>query len=299
MKSSKEERVHSAWAPCHITGIFFPCGGGNPLNTGSLGAGVNLKRGVTTEVKVSPAETLQIKILINGRETEAPLSSSIVDKMIRFRENSNFKIDINHIVEMPMGAGFGTSGSGALGLSLALKRALQIDITEKECYRIAHETEIEEKTGLGTVMGEIAGGVEMRIECGGPGIGKTENIFFDPRTKVIILFMGRYSTKEALNDTYLMDKIIKSGREAMEELIKSPSVENFMELSRWFVRNIEIMDEKTENIINMMERKGILCSMPLFGRGVFCMDRRVELVKGLLEDYGDVIVSSISKGGPE
>ncbi|MEA2103438.1 MAG: hypothetical protein U9P79_02190 [Candidatus Cloacimonadota bacterium] len=55
---------------------------------------------------------------------------------------------------------------------------------------MAHTTEVEMKTGLGTVMGELKGGLEIRVGCGGPGLGTVENIPYDEKLKVMVLIQN-------------------------------------------------------------------------------------------------------------
>ena len=299
VKIDSYSSVSYGWSPSHITGFFYPCGCGEPLLCSSLGAGVNLSKGVKTKVESYDSDFDKYEIFINGKKKSASVSEFVVKKFLDLKVKHTYKLCIYHYIDLPVGAGFGTSGAGALSLSLALRRLLKVDIDDIECYRIAHCAEVENKTGLGTVMAEIGGGIEVRIECGGPGIGKVENIFFDNREKVIVLFLGEYSTPRALSDKTLLEKVTKYGKECLEDITKSPSVENFMELSRWFIYKTGIVEEKIKTIIDSMDRKGVICSMPLFGKSVFCIDSRIDFVLHSLKEYGKVIISDISNKGVE
>ena len=70
----------------------------------------------------------------------------------------NFEIIVEHHVEVPLGAGFGTSGAAALSLALALNEALSLGLSKIEAAQLAHVAEVECKTGLGTVIAETFGG---------------------------------------------------------------------------------------------------------------------------------------------
>ena len=290
-----------AWTPCHITGFFYPCGNGTLLDRSSLGAGVNIIKGVTTKVYIHNSKNPINEIYINRTLTDASVSKGLLEKFLEITGKEKYSIIIEHKINMPMMSGFGTSGSGVLSLSLALKRAFNIKMDDIECYRMAHITEVEMKTGLGTVMGEIQGGLEIRVGCGGPGIGKVENIPYDKKLKVIILHFGEYSTQKALSDKTLIDNIIKYGKSSMNHLLKYPTVESFIEISRWFVEKTEVADKKVINIINLMDSKGFLCSMPLFGKSLFCIIHtdEIEKVNNYLKEYGETIITDISAEGPE
>ncbi|MBC8382911.1 MAG: hypothetical protein H8E22_03720 [Candidatus Cloacimonetes bacterium] len=293
-------KTASAWAPNHITGFFYSKMDKDPMQSSSLGAGVNLLRGTTTQLEVHPALQNEISVFINGERSDAELSTWIVKELLKKYIDDNYKIDIHHAMEMPISAGFGTSGSGALSLALALKKAFDIEIPDEECYKLAHIADVKNKAGLGTVMAEIAGGLEIRVALGGPGIGKVETIPLEEDYKVVILYFGSYQTKEALSDKNLMEKVHKFGKPCVNDLLKDPSVERFLELSQWFVKKIEVATERVSDIIKKMERKGFLCSMPLFGESVFSIqkDEKAEELHDIFHEYGKIYISNISTGGP-
>ncbi|MEM3755191.1 MAG: GHMP kinase, partial [Candidatus Bathyarchaeia archaeon] len=70
--------------------------------------------------------------------------------MLRLTDRG-FKITIKHDIGVPIGAGFGTSGAGALTTCLALSKAFGLNLSINDLGMIAHRAEIECKTGLGTV----------------------------------------------------------------------------------------------------------------------------------------------------
>jgi pantoate kinase len=165
----------AAFAPCHITGIFQIFDqSADILNAGSRGAGVSLKVGVKTTVKVEKGPRNRLKVNINHQTADcADLTKHVVRAFLsRLSEASHFEIKVEHQVEAPIGAGFGTSGAGALSLGLALNEALGLGMSKIQCAQIAHVAEIECKTGLGTVIAETFGGFEIRVKPGAPGIGE-------------------------------------------------------------------------------------------------------------------------------
>ena len=241
-------KTASAWAPNHITGFFYSKIDKDPMQSSSLGAGINLSRGTTTQIEVYPQSQNEISIFINGERSDAELSHWLVDKFLDKYIKDNHKIGVHHTMEMPLSAGFGTSGSGALSLALALKKVFNLEISDEKCFQLAHVTDVENKGGLGTVMAEIAGGLEIRVAFGGPGIGKVETIPVEEKNKVIVLYFGPYQTKEALSDKNLMEKVHKYGKSCVDDLLKDPSVERFLELSQWFVKKIEVATKLVSDI---------------------------------------------------
>ncbi len=292
--------LHScAWAPNHITGFFYPKVDKDPILSSSLGAGINLMKGTTTKVFSQPSVP-EYKIKINGKEDNARISRWIIGKLVNEHAYNQHSFDVEHSIELPISAGFGTSGSSALSLALALKDFLETDISDEECYKIAHIADVENKGGLGTVMAEIAGGLEIRVKYGGPGIGKVKSVPIDDEYEVVILYFGPFDTKKALSDKNLLGTILRYGKTCTETLLQDPSIDKYLELSQWFVKKIEVTPRHIHEIIEKMDKKGFICSMPMFGKSVYSVQstKNARSLAELLQDYGDVIISKISNKGP-
>jgi pantoate kinase len=52
--------------------------------------------------------------------------------------NAKYDVTVEHRIEVPIGAGFGTSAGGALIVGLALKEALDLPLTYNQIGKIAH-----------------------------------------------------------------------------------------------------------------------------------------------------------------
>ena len=87
-----------------------------------------------------------------------------------------FDVTVNHRVDVPIGAGFGSSAAGALTTSLALSNALDLHLTYNQLGRIAHVAEVQCKTGLGTVGPLMLGGCVLTVEPGAPGTSIIDRI---------------------------------------------------------------------------------------------------------------------------
>ena len=99
----------SFFVPAHITGFFSIENNTDPLKNGSLGAGFLLDRGVKTTIK----DSSEFKININQG------SDIVINEVLKhFKINAPF--EITQDIQLPIGAGFGTSAASALSLSLAL-----------------------------------------------------------------------------------------------------------------------------------------------------------------------------------
>jgi pantoate kinase len=293
-----------AFSPCHITGFFQICDEvEDPLYVGSRGAGVSLRRGVKTIVKVDRDSTPSFRISINGSiSNSAEVSEHLVKMFIsRFEEMRNFEILVEHHLDVPIGAGLGTSGAAALSLSLALNRIFELGMSKTEAAQLAHIAEVECRTGLGTVIAECLGGVEIRVKAGAPGIGEVRHIPTPEDHVVLCLILGPLSTRRLLTDREVRRRINMLGGKLVDEIVENPTISNFMRLSRIFAENVGLMSYEVRRIFEIMDKSGIIVSMPMFGDGVFTICRK-DCVKDILSllDYefkGEIIISEIDSEG--
>lgn len=267
MRDSSEA---TAFSPAHITGFFQifdqPK---NPLLKGSRGAGVSLTKGAKTTVRINKAAKKSIKIKVNGKPTEtARVSKTVADAFLSLI-GAKLQLNIEHEIDVPIGCGLGSSGAGALSLALALNEALGLRLSRIEAAQIAHIAEIKHKTGLGTVIGETFGGIEIRVKPGAPGIGEVEHVKVDDNYVIACLPLGPLSTRKALSDRKLSRLINDHGGKLVDELVIEPHVNKFLELSRSFADSTSLTSRRVRKILADAEGEGFVCSMAIFGETVF------------------------------
>jgi pantoate kinase len=125
------------------------------------------------------------------------------------------------------------------------------------------------KTGLGTVIGEAYGGIEVRVKPGAPGTGEIIHIPCPGTHKVIVLMFGPLSTKEFLENKKMREKINLYGKSLVEKIIKQPTVSNFLSFSRGFAEKTGLVSRETAEVFSACDAGGFVMSMPIFGNGVF------------------------------
>ena len=161
--------VAKAFSPGHITGFFeIPWDNSHSfhfLYKGSTGAGFSIDRGIATTAHVYESAKTNYEIQINGiKNCEAEVSKCVIEEYLKLADRPHF-LSISHEVKIPIGFGLGSSGAAALSLSYALNQALDIGLSATQAAQIAHMAEIACNTGLGTVIAEFAGGLEMRTSA--------------------------------------------------------------------------------------------------------------------------------------
>ena len=111
--------VAKAFAPAAISSFFEICDSidGKPIANldmvGARGGGFGLQKGTTAKVIATQAPETAIDVFINGENAPKAMTSiRMVQKLLKHAPG-NYKVTIDHRIEIPVGAGFGTSAGGA------------------------------------------------------------------------------------------------------------------------------------------------------------------------------------------
>jgi pantoate kinase len=291
----------TAFSPGHITGFFEKPKSKNkntdPLFYGSKGAGFSFKKGVTTSVELYKSKHKWYQIYINKSLTNNAEVSEWVTQYYLENFDITYYIKINHFIDIPIGYGLGTSGAAALSLSYALNGALGKKFLKEQAAQIAHIAEIECNTGLGTVISEFYGGLEIRTSFGAPGIGQVTKIELN-NYKAIILCIGPLSTKYMLSNSSNKANII--GRKMVERLLLSIDVNSFLRMSHEFADFLGLTKGLCAKPIEKLNNLGIDCSIGMFGETIFTLvpPNEISIVTSVLKKFpGTLIVSDIDNRG--
>ena len=284
-------REASAWAPGHLTGFFQICDQPeDPLLKGSRGCGVSIREGVRTRVAVEPADTNSHSISINGQlMKEAIVSENVLDKMLGMADQPHL-VRVEHVVETPLGAGFGSSGGGALTLALALNEAMDLGLSKVGASRVAHVTEIECRTGLGTVFAAMAAGFGVLYEPGAPGIGRAEKYDRSDDLAVVYVHFGPIATSKALSDLDLRRRINELGGKLVDEIRGDLGPRRFMEYARRFTDYVGISTPRLRQVFDEADRRRVPSTMAMFGEVAFAL---------VYKEEADSVARAFSSAAPD
>ena len=177
----------SVFMPAHITGFFSIENNDNPLKNGSCGAGFLLDRGVETTLE----DSSEFKTNVNQG------SDIVINEVLKYF-NIEDSFEITQDIQLPIGAGFGTSAASALSLSLALNEFFDCGYSKNECGQIAHKAEVSLGGGLGDVIGQTGSGLVLRTRPGAPGVGKIKS--FEEDIYVATKFFGKIDTASVIRN---------------------------------------------------------------------------------------------------
>ncbi len=261
------------FVPAHITGFFEIIQNDNPCLKGSKGAGITLDEGVTTHTKVKYGSG-KINIKVNRKDEKLNTISKTTIDIISKKYNvnlENYDIEINHYVNLPISAGFGSSAGFALGISFTLPQLLNINITYKEAGEIAHLAEVSLSCGLGDVISEIYGGCVIRLKEGSPKNGIIDKIPIKKPIYVITKTIGLLETSEIIENPIHQKRINESGSVLLKLLLKNPSLDNFINLSRKFSEKTRLITTQLNEILEILDEETIGSSMAMLGNTAFAL----------------------------
>ncbi len=251
--------INSVFVPGHITGFFTIQNHEIKLKNGSCGVGFLLSKGVKTTVSDSD----ELVISVNQGD------STVIDEVLSILELKNTNFKITQDIQLPIGAGFGTSAASALSLTLALNEFLNLGYSEELCGQIAHMAEVNLGAGLGDVIAQTGHGLVLRTKPGAPGIGEIKsfkkNVFIGWKT------FGAIKTSDIILNPQYNEILSNSGDKYLELFVDDPTLENFLDFSSKFSHEINLMSDEVKNLIDYFKSSSDILgsSMAMLGNTVF------------------------------
>lgn len=268
------ERSVVAFAPGHISGYFKRQDGSTPEQTGSLGAGIVIDKGVTITMK--PSKT-PVATVSSGEHPHL-----LLDAM----DELGVSASITATADMPIGAGFGMSGAGLLATAFAANTLFDLSLTEHDMIRFAHIFEVEHGTGLGDVAASAGYGIDIRTA---PGIDGVTYRIPDIR-ELAAVSLGPLPTPSIITS----QERLKTISNAFPTAIPT-TLEEMMINSRTFAEHSGLISPKIKSILELCDANEIPASMTMLGEGVFAFGKNA---KKILSRFGTVYTFSVAKTGP-
>jgi len=256
-------KTSRAFSPAGISSFFEICdrtADGKPIanleQVGARGGGFGIEKGVTTEVSVATAKRNSVKVFINGKLWPKAETTKTVVQMLLEKTNEKYSVLVRHNVEIPIGAGFGSSAAGALTTALAFSKASGLNLTYNQLGRIAHVAEVKCKTGLGTVSPLMLGGCALTIEPGAPGIAIIDRIPTSANCVIVAGVLEAVPTREVLSSPEKRLVVNRWGAKTLEKILSEPSLENFLNCCREFAEKTGFMTDHVRTLIRLAEKAG-------------------------------------------
>ncbi len=224
---------------------------------GARGGGFGLQSGVYTKVTVEEATVSSLKVFINSQPTKEAKTTETVIQTLLNQTSKNYLVTVEHRIDVPVGMGFGTSAGGALTAGLALREALALPLTYNQIGKIAHISEIQCQTGLGTVSSlTVGGGLILVTEPGAPGICQIDRIPISPDYVIVAGFYDSKIPKTVLSSPERKVQINRYGKKTLKQILAEPTLENFLAACWDFAQNAGFATENVRQLVHLAKEAG-------------------------------------------
>ena len=279
-----------AFSPGHITAFFVGHDDPDPMRKGSRGAGVCTALGVHTTVRAREARSQSIEVFLNDASDAAPTTHAAVRRILG---TAAYEVKVLSRVELPVSQGFGMSGAGALSAALALNEALGLGRSRSDLVAEAHAADVVSVTGLGDVVPQSLGGIDLREAPGAPPHGVVRR--FPATGELLLSVIGPPRAKApVLRDRATMERIAAVGDACVREFAGSPTLGDLFRLGRRFTHEAGLADPKVAECVAAVSAYG-KASMAMLGNAVFAMGS--EIVATILRGYGTLLRTEIDTEG--
>ena len=248
----------SVFVSGHITGFFTIEDHEVKLKRGSCGAGFLLGQGVRTTLSESSEFSMDFN---QGNDT-------VIREVLDIMEIApEFKIVQD--IQLPIGAGFGTSAASALSLTLALNEFLDLGYSLDLCGQIAHMAEVNLGGGLGDVIAQTGHGLVLRTQPGAPGVGEIKS--FEHDVAIAWKTFGGIDTASIIQDPHHKQVISDVGLKYLEFFAEKPSLRNFLDFSNKFSRQTKLMSGELKSLVDYFNSSDDILgsSMAMLGNTAF------------------------------
>jgi pantoate kinase len=306
-------KAASKWVyvPCAVSSFFEICDrkpSGSKIieeiRIGSRGGGFVIARGNTTRVSLS--NNTEDIVRINRRLAPEARTSLKVLRLMR-KDHDLPKVQITHEIEPPIGSGFGTSGSGAIGTTIAISDLFDLHLTLSQASDYAHRAEVQSVTGLGTVISLISGSGAMGLvtEPGSFSVGRVDSLLDDySKYTLVCACFGPIEKSTVLHKDEMRQKVNEFGSATLKEVLKERTPNSLLYRSRIFAEKTGIASSKILELADQAVKFGAIgATQNMIGNAVHCLVLKKDKVKFLSSfrkqvPKESIFVSELASSGP-
>ena len=279
-----------AFSPGHITAFFVGHEDPDPMRKGSRGAGLCTALGVHTTVRARTARAQSIEVFLNDAEDPARTTRAAIHRVVG---DAAYDLKVLSRVELPVSQGFGMSGAGALSAALAVDDALGRGMRRDDLVAAAHAADVAALTGLGDVVPESLGGMDLREAPGAPPHAVVQRTPVD--SELLLGVIGPpFPKSRVLGDPTAMARIAKSGEACLGEFASDRTLPNLFRLGRRFSVDAGVMSPKVAECLAAVSAYG-RASMAMLGNSVFSLGG--EIAATILRGFGTVYRTLVENEG--
>lgn len=256
MTQAMRDRRVTAFAPAAITN-FFEISYNSPTATGATGGGYVLSKGCTSTAAVSPGVDHRMTTVVNGDPSFDARTTRRAVGLLLSSAGVERRVALDQDVQTPIGSGFGASAASATSAVYAVAGAAGIRKPKQELALFAHQAEVLEQTGLGTVsviFDEVgAGAITVPGE---PGRAKFVTVDVPRGTRIVTAFMAPYDKKDALSSSSVSRRINELGRASLLGFLSDPTLDNLASEGERFSSALGLESVEVKKLIALAKSAG-------------------------------------------
>jgi len=145
-------------------------------------------------------------------------------------------------------------------------------------------------------VGQVQGGVEMRVEPGLPPWGFCQRVVGEGQL-VLCVVGPPLRTKEVLGSDEARARVNKAGKKALAAFADNPTLESLFRLGKQFSIDAGLATEPVLRAIRAVEREGGVASQAMLGHSVFAYGAPLATLEAALKPFGATWASGIEPTG--
>ncbi len=257
-RSRLRVRTAVAYSPAAITNFFKIQFDSSHSAIAATGGGYILSRGTRTKAGLRIGRKGTVSTIVNGdRRYKARTTKRAVGLLLAAHGRPFGELQLKQLVETPIGSGFGSSAASAISAVYATSAVMNIDRPKQELAFFAHQAEIIEQTGLGTVSVVYdAVGAGAIIEGGVPGAAHFVNVEVPTDARLVTAYIAPYDKRKALSSRLLTEKINTLGSDAIRGFLSDPSLDTIAEEGERFSKKLGLESHEVRKLADLAKAAG-------------------------------------------
>jgi len=278
-------RTAVAFSPGHISGTFRRIGGPSYAETGSIGTGIVIDRGVLATVRA--AEHTSVIIHEPRKDMPGTLQTRTGSPPIEYALGKMGVCgEVTTTSSLPSGSGFGLSAAALLSSITAANALFSLGMERDAIVALAHECEIVHASGLGDVVSCAGGGLVCRRT---PGLAGDIIRMTGLPDRIFSVHFGPLNTADVLSRPDIMEKIEGAFQPGCPKDLRE-----FFSQARTFARETGLITSAVSGVLAACDAAGVSASMTMLGNGVFATGAGAEEI---LSEFGSVHSMGIADNG--
>lgn len=248
-----------AVSPSSISFVFKVCRNNHGKILGSIGVGAT----VDTNVTVTSKPALRTRIVFNGKPISFPTVETVIKKLTKK------SVDVAIESKLPLACGFGISGASSIATAYSINHLFHLEKDKQILARVAHDAEIENRTGLGSVATEITGGFLVKQ---GPGIPVSAKRLPFTGKKLYAIVLKPYETSKILGDEKRSVMINTAAERALDKInaLSIPTLSTILDISYSYAKESGILQKgELQSMIEDVRNQGGHATMAMVGETMF------------------------------